>query len=327
MNKFFATLIIYFFLVNFNFLHAQPCNTTSSTCQNTISPTDRTEKMALEAVDQVKLAIITVENQIDGLRNRKPFLLLGKQLLGVIFLVVFIWSVLKNMLLRPLPDQIVIDLIFPLIVLGLAYSTLDQNVGQIIVDSIAYVTSLLVDSDPAGGSSGAIFAENLLKSMVAIWSAPNPIDPLSLGVEAAISFLLKLVSIFFIATSIALGLTYLLLAKFQVSLAIVLAPVMIPWIMWKPTEFIFTSWLSFLLKSSFVSLCVFTTESMLRTSISNLVNLSDSVTQGVNSAFVYGTISLLSFLFSLLISKSFEVGSALITGSSSGLSKPPISRI
>jgi hypothetical protein len=57
--------------------------------------TDRTEKMALEAVDQVKLAIITVENQIDGLRNRKPFLLLGKQLLGVIFLVVFIWSVLK----------------------------------------------------------------------------------------------------------------------------------------------------------------------------------------------------------------------------------------
>jgi hypothetical protein len=55
------------------------------------------------------------------------------------------------MLIRPLPDQIVIYLIFPLIVLGLAYSTLDQNVGQIIVDSIAYVTSLLVDSDPAGG--------------------------------------------------------------------------------------------------------------------------------------------------------------------------------
>jgi hypothetical protein len=67
--------------------------------------------------------------------------------------------------------------------------------------------------------------------MVAIWSAPNPIDPISLGVEAAISFLLKLVSIFLLPPLLHWVFSYLLLAKFQVSLAIVLAPVMIPWIM------------------------------------------------------------------------------------------------
>jgi len=113
----------------------------------------------------------------------------------------------------------------------------------------------------------------------------------------------------------------LLIAKFQIALAIALGPIMIPWVIWKPTEFIFTSWLNFLLKSSFVSLCVFSIESILRVSIVNLVNLSDSVTQGVNSAFVYGTVSLLSLLFSLLISKSYDIGNGLISGVSSGFSK------
>jgi hypothetical protein len=319
--KKYSYFAILFFLLNINYLYAQSCDESIRPCISPNTSSSKTENLALDAVNQVKFAISTIENQIDGLRKKKPLLQLGKKILIVIFLVVFIWSVIKNMLLKPLPDQIVIDLIFPLIVLGLAYSMLDQNVGQLIVDSIDYLTYLLVDSVPGTDSSSAVFAENLLKSMVAIWSAPNPIDPFTLGIDTAISFLLKLVSIFFIATSIALGLSYLLLAKFQVSLAIVLAPVMIPWIMWKPTEFIFTSWLTFLLKSSFVSLCVFTIENMLRTSITNLVNLSDSVTQGVNSAFVYGTISLLSFLFSLLISKSFELGSSLISGNSTGLAK------
>lgn len=326
MKNFIFLLIINCSFFNLALVHAEVCNDPIATCLKSDSANLKTESLALDAVNQVKLAIVTIENQIDGLRKKKPLLALGKQLLVVIFLVVFIWSVIKNMLLKPLPNQIIIDLIFPLIVLGFAYSMLDQNVGQVIVDSIDYVISLLVESNPNGASSSAIFAENLLKSMVSIWSAPNPIDPFTLGIEAAISFLLKLVSIFFIATSIAVGLSFLLIAKFQVSLAIVLAPLMIPWILWKPTEFIFASWLSFLLKSSFVSLCVFTTENMLRTSILNLVNLSDSVTQGVNSAFVYGTISLLSFLFSMLISKSFEIGSGLISGVSSGLSKIPIAR-
>jgi len=317
MKKFLIILILF---VTFS-VYPQTCDEASGSCLNSSATLSKTENLALNAVNQLKLAINSLEGQIDGLRKKQPFYTLGQRLISALFMIVFIWSMIKNMLIKPHPQQIVVDLVFPLIVLGLAYATLDQNLGQVIVDSIDQMTSQLIEKAPLDGTSCEVFAENLIKSMLAIWSAPNPIDPLTLGLEAAISFLLKIVSIFFIGSSIAVGLAYLLLAKFQISLAIVLAPMMIPWIIWKPTEFIFSSWLTFLLKSSFVSLTVFTIELMLRTSISNLVNLSDSVTQGVNSAFVYGTISLLSVLFSLLISKSYAMGTGLISGVTSGFSK------
>ena len=314
--KFLICMVILFFN---QCIYAQPCDSNLNNCLNSTETIEKTQNLAINATNQLKLVINTIENQIDDLRKRQPFNALGKQLIVSLFMVIFIWSVIKNMLLKPVINQIIIDLVFPLIVLGLAFSTLDSNLGQIIVDSIQYITVLISSNDQVTGTSSEIFAENLLKSMLTIWSAPNSIDPFNLGIEAAISFLLKIIAIFFIGSSIAIGLTYLLIAKFQIALAISLGPIMIPWAMWKPTEFIFSGWLSFLLKSAFVSLCVFSTESFLRTSISNLVNLTNSVTQGVNSAFVYGTIALLSLLFSLLIAKSFEIGSSLISGSTLGL--------
>ena len=318
----FKNLVIFFIIFfSFNLSYAQSCDSANSSCLNSILEVDKTKNLALNATNQLKLAINSVEDQIDSLRNRHPFKVLGRQLIVSLFLIVFMWTVIKNMLVKPVVNQIFIDLIYPFIILGLIFTVLDQNLGQIIADSVQYVTILLTSNVQSNGTSSEIYAENLLKSMLVIWSAPNTIDPFNLGIEAAISFLLKIVSIFIIGSSIAVGLTYLLIAKFQIALAIALGPIMIPWVIWKPTEFIFTSWLNFLLKSSFVSLCVFSIESILRVSIVNLVNLSDSVTQGVNSAFVYGTVSLLSLLFSLLISKSYDIGNGLISGVSSGFSK------
>ena len=318
INEFKKFLFIFLLLSTFNCAFPQSCDSTSGTCLNSIEEIGKTKNLALNATNQLKLAINSLEDQIDSLRNRHPFNSLGRQLIVSLFLIVFMWTVIKNMLIKPVFSQIFIDLIYPCIILGLAFEVLDQNLGQIIADSVQYVTLLLTSNSQSNGTSSEIYAENLLKSMLVIWSAPNTVDPFNLGIEAGISFLLKIISIFFIGSSIAIGLTYLLIAKFQIALAIALGPIMIPWAIWKPTEFIFTSWLNFLLKSSFVSLCVFSIESILRVSIANLVNLSDSVTQGVNSAFVYGTVSLLSLLFSLLISKSFEIGSGLISGVSSG---------
>ena len=321
INNFQKLAIFFIFLFSFNFTYSQSCDSAYGTCLNSSLEVDKTKNLALNATNQLKLAINSVEEQIDSLRNRHPFKVLGRQLIVSLFLIVFMWAVIKNMLVKPVVNQIFIDLIYPCIILGLIFTVLDQNLGQLIADSVQYVTVLLTSNVQSNGTSSEIYAENLLKSMLVIWSAPNTIDPFNLGIEAAISFLLKIVSIFFIGSSIAVGLTYLLIAKFQIALAIALGPIMIPWVIWKPTEFIFTSWLNFLLKSSFVSLCVFSIESILRVSIVNLVNLSDSVTQGVNSAFVYGTVSLLSLLFSLLISKSYDIGNGLISGVSSGFSK------
>lgn len=296
-------------------LHAQNCDPSDlSTCGIDPEVLTQTSSLALTAANQLKAILGTMEFQIQNIKTSNPLAPLGKYTLSVMFAVVFIWVIIKNMILHSGAHQLLSDFVFPFIIFGLAYACLDQNLGQIVSDSIDSIAKVLTNSTDQKGTSSQIFAEQMLKSMLVIWDAPNNFNPLNLGLEMIISFLMKLISIFIIAGSTAVGVSYLLLSKFQVSLAIALAPVMIPWAIWKPTEFLMTGWLNFLLKGSFTSLTVMTTEFALRSSVSNLAQLSGSVPTGVSAAFVYGVVALLSMMFSLLISKSYDIGSSMISG-------------
>jgi hypothetical protein len=270
--------------------------------------------LATSAANQLKAVLATLETQIQNVQNNSPLQSLGKYTLSVLLVVVIIWTILKNMLFQAGAHQLFSDLVFPLLIFGFAYSSLDQNLGKILTDSIDSIARTLTHSSDSGGNSCEIFAENMLKSMLVIWDSPNNFNPLDLGLDMAISFILKLIAIFIMAVSAAVGISYLLLAKFQISLAIALAPIMIPWGIWKTTEFLMTGWLNYLLKGSFVSLTVETIEYALRSSVSNLSQLSGSVPSGVNGAFIYGVVVLLSVLYAILLSKSFEIGSSIISG-------------
>jgi len=276
--------------------------------------------LAKKATDQIKTVILLTEKQVDNIRLNTSLKSLGRKLIGVISALVIIWSLLKGMVLSSNIFEIIAELMFPLIFIGLSFSFLDNDVGQILVDSVQIVSNTFTNSSDSAASSAKIFAENMTKSMVVIWDAPNDLNILDLGIDAAVIFLMKLISIFLIAGALASGLSILLIAKFQISLAIALAPIMTPWAIWKPTEFIFNGWLNFLLKSSFVSLTVSTVEYSLRDSISQLTELAGSVPPGVSSAYVYGVVSMLSLLFSILILKSSEIGSAIISGNSINVS-------
>ena len=276
--------------------------------------------LAKKATDQIKTVILLTEQQVDNIRLNSSLKSLGKKLIAVISVLVIIWSLLRGMVFGSNIFEIIAELTFPFIFIGLSISFLDNDVGQMLVDSVQFVSNTFTNSSDSATSSAKSFAENMTKSMVVIWDAPNDLNILDLGIDAAVIFLMKLISIFLIAGSLASGLSILLIAKFQISLAIALAPIMTPWAIWKPTEFIFNGWLNFLLKSSFVSLTVSTIEYSLRDSISQLTELAGSVPPGVSSAYVYGVVSMLSLLFSILILKSSEIGSGIISGNSINVS-------
>ena len=89
-------------------IYAQPCDSNLNNCLNTTETIEKTQNLAINATNQLKLVINTIENQIDDLRKRQPFNALGKQLIVSLFMVIFIWSVIKNMLLKPVINQIII---------------------------------------------------------------------------------------------------------------------------------------------------------------------------------------------------------------------------
>ena len=305
---------------------AQSCDSNNlNTCNIDSLTLSQSSSLAVSAATQLKELLGVMELQIQSIKFSSPLGLLGKYTLSILMVLVITWGILKNMILQPGVHQLFSDLVFPFVIFGIAYSSLDQNLGQIISDSIESIAKSLTHSNDSKGTSTQIFAEQMLKSMLVIWDSPNTMNPLNLGFDVAITFLFKLIAIFIIASSTAVGVAYLLLAKFQVSLAIALAPIMIPWAVWKPTEFIMSSWLNFLLKGSFVSLVVMSIEYSLRSSVANLSQLSGSVPSGVNGAFLYGVVALLAMLYALLISKSYEMGASLISGNLTFFRFQPVS--
>lgn len=316
-------LVVLFGAITSQISHAQVCADqlgNPSQCTPEVDATYNTKGLAQRAADQLKTMINTIESQIDGIRTKSPFMALGKKIIGVLVMIVIIWSIIKGWVTKPGTTQIVADLVFPFIIMGLATASLDNNLGQLIADSVSSISTAMTTSGGAKGTSSQIFAENMIKSMAVIWDAPNEGALLTLGIGVIMAGLLKLVAIFFIAAATAAGVAILLMAKFQIALAIALGPVMIPWAIWKPTEFIFSGWLSFLLKGGFMSIAVYTVESTLRATTLAMANLAASVAPGVDSAMTYGVIALMAMLFALLMSKASDMGAGLISGGASGFS-------
>lgn len=303
--------------------HAQVCMDqlgSPAECTPEVDASYNTKGLAQRAADQLKAMINTVESQIDSIRTKSPFVALGKKIIGVLGMLVITWAVIKGWITKPGATQIVADLVFPFIIMGLAIASLDTNLGQLVADSVSNIATTMTSTGGTKGTSSQIFAENMIKSMAVIWDAPNEGALLTLGVGVIMAGLLKLVAIFFIAAATAAGVAILLMAKFQIALAIALGPVMIPWAIWKPTEFIFSGWLTFLLKGGFMSIAVYTIESTLRATSLGMANLAASVAPGVDSAMTYGVIALMSMLFALLMSKASDIGAGLISGGASGFS-------
>jgi hypothetical protein len=304
-----------------NSTYSQDCNGSDpSNCLIDQSVLNKSYQLAQTATDQIKNVIILTEQQIENIRLNQSLKLLGKNLIATISIVVITWSIIKGIILSSTLIVILSDLLFPIIFVGLGLGFLDNNLGEIIVDSIQSVGNIFTNSELTSSSSSKSFVENMLKTMILIWDAPNNLNLYDLGIDVAAIFFMKLISIFCIAGSIASGLSVILIAKFQISLAIALGPILIPWGIWKPTEFLFNGWLNFLIKSSFTSLTVSIIEYSLRGSIIKLSELAGSVPPGVSSAYVYGVLTLISILFVLLIMKSAEIGSAIVSGSTINIS-------
>lgn len=268
------------------------------------------------ALAHLENMITQVESKISTMQSTSPFMALGKKIIAVLTMLVIAWGVIKGMVLKPGITQIVADLVFPLVIMALAVASLDQNLGKMIVRSIDTISQGI--SGTSTSTSSVAFAKNMLKLIIAIWGAPNDFTIITLGLSTLMAGLLKLVAIFFVAAATAVGVATLLFAKFQVALALTLAPVLIPWAIWKPTEFLFSGWLSYLLKGCFMAVGIYSIEAILRSTTGAMIQTVSQVEPGVDSALIYGSVVVMTMLFALLLSKGGDMGAGVIGGTTAG---------
>lgn len=267
------------------------------------------------AAERAMQLVQSLETKIDAFRTDNRLAGAGRKLLGLLGFIVITWAILKNMLLKPGLPQLVADLIFPLVVIGLGLSAISGNLGGLIAATVEELAVALGSSRSDQAAAASRFLGNIGATLRSVWSSSPPWRVADLGASYVAALLLQLVAVAFVTLAGAIGLGVLFMGKLQLALACMLGPIMIPWLLWKPTEFLFSGWLTFLIRGGFILVAVYAIERIMSEAMANLSDIARSTDAGIDSAMMYGTIALMAMLFAFLMLKSAEIGAGIVSGS------------
>lgn len=280
-------------------------------------------KSALDALDALLLAI---NNGINTFSGGDPFLALGKKIAVTLFGIVLIWGIIKNWVTGRGMLQIVGDVMQPLVLLGLTLFAIENGLGIKIRDSILSLANVLANSVGASmnglelrlmqGFADAGFTILEMKVEATFWdSLGNAISTFSGGAIAFLfGWVVRVAAGLFMLVAGATAAAVILVAKISIALALVMAPVMIPWGMWRPTEFLFTSWLRFLITSSMQVVVAVALGGILSSAVTTIGGISSQFTSNEASIGLTSALILFSALCLYIMLQASALASGLVSG-------------
>ena len=216
------------------------------------------------AYNSILTAVGNVTDKMAGIFRTE-----GDDIASALLLVVMSWYVLMWLLTGDGIQSFVMSIaalfkyFFVIALLGgLTTGAVDAVTGELVKKMASLNTT-------TGGIVGDGLS-NLMNTISLIWqkvpSKPYPaitglvdalvriIDLFNAYLGSIISFFLRLIAsvLLFLAGASFIGI--LLFAKFQMALAYMVAPLMVPWLIWERTEWLFDSWLKFGLVACFATI-------------------------------------------------------------------------
>jgi type IV secretion system protein TrbL len=282
--------------------------------------TSQANSIADSAIGAFVQVVASANKAIDSIRGNGKLQEYGQRLTLTLTSVVIIWSIIKNIALKQSLPQLVGDLIFPLIIAAFVLSAGLQKLPAAIEGAKA-VTGVF--GSGSSDSMEASIAGNMITAAKRVWAAESPSlmdGPLINGAISAVAMLLLRIGvILLIIVSAALGVGTILVAKFQIALGIALAPLLIPWIVFKPTEFLFNGWLNFLLKAVFGLVAIFAVSSVVSSGAALMASMIQTTPPGTEGVLVYLVMGGMSVIFTYLMLKAADIGEGIISGSATGI--------
>lgn len=153
--------------------------------------------------------------------------------------------------------------------------------------------------------------------------------PASIGAVPVIIFagIMKMVSSFIVAIGMCIYLAIAIMAMVSIKLVIALAPVMVPFLIFKPTAWLFDSWLRFLLGAAMMKLVgafMLSMTSGLMTSMAVVAGkikadaLTGTTDTYAGDVVLFSALLLISVLAGLLMAQVPSIASGLLAGSAGG---------
>ena len=263
-------------------------------------------------VAQDSIRSITIDKGLRQYGERLTMMLTG---------IVIVWGILKNIALKQSMPQLVGDLVFPLVIAAFVMGAGIAKLPGIIDSSTTTIARLFGSS---GTSSLEIdLAKNILTAAARVWNADTAAEGTGQFLVAPLStiamLILRIGVVLLMLLSCALGVAAVLIAKFQIALAIALAPLLIPWIVFKPTEFLFSGWLNFFLKAGFGLVGVYAVSAVVVSGSQNMANLIGTTGVGHQGVLTFAAMAGMSVIFAYLMLKGSDIGEGIISGSATGI--------
>lgn len=278
------------------------------------------QKAVNDAIGSFQKLIAIANTAIKSIQTNSNLKSYGKRLTLMLASIVIIWAILKNIALKQSFPQLVGDLIFPIVIAGFVLTAgLDMLPGVIegVVNSVAGIFGARTET------MENTFAAAMFKSMGDVWGAEKQGSGLLTIVFSPIvsvaMLILRIGVVLIMLVATALGVAAILVAKFQIALAIALAGLFIPWIMFKPTEFLFSGWLNFFLKAGFGLVGIFAVGAVVQAGAIGLSNMIPATGTDVAGVLTFASMAGMSVIFAYLMLKAADIGQGLIGGSATGI--------
>ncbi len=284
----------------------------------------------VESVTQLRTLFSELSVSIDRFAAGNSGLVeLGRRTAVALFGVLLVWGMIRSWVLGRGWAQLLPEFIQPLLVLALALWAVD-HLGPVVRDSVQGLSSVFAQT--LGLEAGSPDEVDVLQRLAGagfdlVAAAPTSggeswLEALKAIADQTVGFLFRLAAAFLLLLAGGLAAGVMVLAKIQTALAVLFAPVMIPWAMWQPSVFLFNAWLGFLIGGAMQGVMAAAMASLSVTLVDKLVALAVSVRTDDNVSYVtYSVIVLMSALIAYLFTRVPSLAAALVGGASLGVDR------
>jgi len=212
---------------------------------------------ALSTTDALKRIADSVNVAMKALSDNSRLKFLG-QILPAFFLIALLtFGAIKTLARGGGMSEMIGEWVPVFISFGVVYFFVQRGVGDQIVSFLGDVSEALgAPRDMSSALTRGV--DPMFKAMVAAFQMPLASDTTGFSLQALVMkvpmFIAKALVALLILVAAVIMAAHVIMSQISVQLVLALAPLMVPFLMFRPASFIFDGWLKFLITSSLLKL-------------------------------------------------------------------------
>ena len=291
------------------------------------------------AVNEMNAAITQLAKAPETLLSNAPFADTGKMLMMYILAILFSWKAVKIMMDGAPIQQVIGELVNLILLFGIAKFFMDttvQNQFATGFDTLATKAATAAGSSADASSLATMITSALQQMMEAAfhllfggagdkqesWSIAD-LNPVKWFMWC-VTLIIRLGTALIILICALLYCGMLFISYTMVSIGLVFAPLMVPWLLWDASAFLFHGWLKFMIVAGVQKIVAAVVYGMTIGYVTNVDKMAENSTSEWDASFYYyATCFLITAIISYLIMQVPSIANGLVSGAPKTGFSPP----